>query len=590
MRNKTHRELIKGWNPFTDEEIKRYVSKGFWQNLTICDLLDRNAEILPNKLAAVDDATQVTWKELQYRSKRIAIHLKKLGVKYGDFFVLQMPNTIEFLYMFLGLNRLGAIPIMCVPRHGKIEVNHMVSLHEAKGIAVATRKKFDYVGMVEEIRQGHPYLEILLTVGGETPPGWLSVEQLMKEEVEKDYPEDYLEQFKPDPNDICAELLSGGTTGLPKAIPRTNNDYICDSDYACRAYGSTDESVSLAALPLGHGFPIVCVVGQALLKGNTVVLTKLRKAEDIFEIIERHGVTHLFLVEIQMIYLKEAKELAKAHNLSSLKAIVGPLRPDLVKWGIQELGVSVINMFGMAEGQQTFGRWDSPEESQMYTIGRPILVHPENVIRLVDDNNKDVQEGEIGEMVTKGPMVFKGYFRNEEENRKAFDEQGFFHSGDLMSVRKDGRFVFEGRKKYMIKRGGENIYPEAVEALLMRHPKIEFCATVGIPDVRLGESLGVFVQPVKGETITLDEIAAHMKEKGMSIFQCPERLEIVNGWPLSPSQKINKRLLKAYITTKLYQEGAIDKEYANSYLKLEKVDVDSILSGEVQIEFAGTPT
>ena len=591
MRSKTHRELVKGWNPFTDEEIKRYVKNGLWRNLTTCDLLDRNAEIFPDKVAVIDDISQVTWRELRYMSNRMAIHLNKLGVEYGDFFVLQMPNTVELMCMFLGLNRLGAIPVMCIPRHRKIEINYELSLHEAKGIAVPSEEKFDHVGMVEEIRPDHPYLKLFLKVGGEAPPGWLSIEQLMKEEVEKEYPEDYLEQFKPEPNDICMQLLSGGTTGVPKAIPRTYNDFICGGEYVGRTLGFTDDSIALIMTPAGHGMALVCIIAPALITGYTIVLSRSTRVNNLCELIQKHRVTHSMPMPIQLAYFKEAEDTLKDYDLSSLKVLaIGAARPELVKWVMDELGVNFLNLFGMSEGPQLYQRWDSPRESQLYTIGKPIVIHPDNITRLVDDDNNEVKQGETGELASRGPATFKGYFRNEEENKKSFDEEGFFHTGDLMSIRQDGRYVFEGRKKYMIKRGGENIYPEAVETLVSNHPKVEVCAMIGMPDVGLNERLCAFVQPVKGETMTLDEIVTYLKEKGLAIFQCPERLEIVSGWPLSTSNKINIRLLKAHITAKLYQEGVIDKEYGNSYLKLEKINIDDVLSGKLQIEFTGAPS
>jgi non-ribosomal peptide synthetase component E (peptide arylation enzyme) len=425
-------------------------------------------------------------------------------------------------------------------------------------------------------------------VGGEVSPGWLSIEDLLKEQVETEYPKGYLKQYKPDPNDICLHLLSGGTTGLPKAIPRTYNDYICGSDYVGKALGFTDDSVALIMTPAGHGMALVCIIAPTLIRGSTIVLSKSTRVKDLLEVIHRNKVTHLMPMPIQLAYFKEAQDTIKDYDLTSLKVIaVGAARPDLVRWAMEDFGVNLINLFGMSEGPQIFGRWDSPRESQMYSIGRSIIVHPDNMTRLVDDNDKEVERGKVGELVSKGPATFKGYFRNEEENRRAFDEQGCFHTGDLMSIREDGRFVFEGRKKYMIKRGGENIYPEVVEALVTSHPKVAVCAMIGMPDPGLNERLCAFVQPTKGEEITLDQIVTYLKEKGLAIFQCPERLEIVSGWPLSSSNKINNRLLKAYITTKLYQEGVIDKEYGNYYLRLEKIEIDDVLSGRVQIEFTG---
>jgi len=225
----------------------------------------------------------------------------------------------------------------------------------------------------------------------------------------------------------------------------------------------------------------------------------------------------------------------------------------------------------------------------MNTIGFPMFMDPEVQIKIVNNKNKEVGVGEIGEMVAKGLLNFRGYFRNPEENKKAFDERGFFHSGDLMSRHQDGRFVVEGRKKDMIIRGGENVYPEAVEDLLMKHPQVMNTAVVGMPDPKLGERLCAFVQPKEGESVDLDEVQQHMKKQGIGVFQWPERVTEVGGWPLTAVNKIDKRRLRAYITARLFEEGKIDTEFGNDYLKRDKLTVDDVISGKIKIEFLGTP-
>ena len=158
-----------------------------------------------------------------------------------------------------------------------------------------------------------------------------------------------------------------------------------------------------------------------------------------------------------------------------------------------------------------------------------------------------------------------------------------------MSRRQDGRLVVEGRKKDMIIRGGENVYPEPVENLLMRHPKIINAAVVGMPDQRLGERLCAFVQPGQGESVTFDEVKQYMKEQGIAVFQWPEMVEVVEGWPLTAVNKIDKRHLRAYITAQLFKEDEIDKEFGDEFLKRDKLTLEDILSEKVKIEFIGTP-
>lgn len=592
MERKTHREIIDGWHPFAEEEIKTYVAKGFWHNMTVCDLLDRNAGVFPDKLALADDTKKVPWKALKTNADRLALHLKKLGVGYGDFFILQMSNVIEFFYFFFALNRIGAIPIMVLPRHRKLEVNHEIKLHRAKGICVMVGEKFDFVGLVEEIKDQHPYLDAFIVAGGEPPNGWLSVDALMKQEIEKDYPAAHLDKLRPDPNDICCQQLSGGTTGVPKGIPRTHNDYICQWEGYARLAGHTDESIFLVTIPVAHNAAFITMTGPAIFLGATIVLTGSPRPKESFELIERYGVTYTTLIPVQVIYWKESYEESKKYDLRSLRVLgtgAQKLRTELAEWCLTEFGVDMVNHFGMAEGPVICNRWNSPAEPQKNTIGFPIFQGPEVEFKIVNDRNEEIGSGEIGEMVVRGLLNFRGYFRNPEENKKAFDEKGFFHSGDLMSRRVDGRFVVEGRKKDMIIRAGENVYPEAVEDLLMKHPKVMYTAVVGMPDNTTGEKLCAFIQPRQGESVTFGEVKQYMKEKGVAVFQWPERVEVVEGWPLTPVNKIDKRRLRAYITTRLFEEGTIEKQLGDEYLERDKFTIDDVKSGSVKIDFTGTP-
>jgi len=593
-RRRTHREVIWGWNPYTEEEIERYVRKGYWPNTTVPDLLARTASRYPHKLAAVDDrGVEVTWGEMKERSDRLARHLLSLGIDYGDFFILQLPNVVEFLYLYFALNRIGAVPVMCLPRHRRLEIEHELRLHEAKGICVAVGEPFDYVGMVEEIKGNHPYLKVFLCAGGEGPGGWVSVDELLRREPE--VPAEELENYKPDPNDISTQQLSGGTTGVPKGIPRTHNDYIGQWIADAMAAGYTDESVFLMVIPVAHNAACQIGTGPSLVVGGSIVLTKSPRVEDWYRLIEKYRVTHAMMVPVQISYMIEAgEELRKKYDLSSWKVLAAggqKVKPELVKWAVEELGVNFMNCFGMAEGPLIFNRWTSPLEAQMYTIGTPIISDPEGwQVKLVDDQGREVPPGEVGEMISKGAHTFKGYFRNPEENAKSFDADGFFHSGDLMSLRPDGRYVVEGRKKDMIIRGGENVYPEPIEDLLVKHPKVVNAACLGMPDPALGERLVAFVQLVKGESFSLEEVREYMREQGVATFQWPERLEVVEGWPLTPFAKIDKRLLRAYITAKLYQEGKIDKALGDEYLRRDKLSIDDVLEGRVRITFEGIPT
>lgn len=591
MSRKTHKDIVKGWHPYTDEEVKTYVSRGVWHNLTVGDLLDRNVAAIPDKVAIIDDSRSVTWQELKQKSDRMALHFKKLGLEYGDFIVVISPNVVEFYCIFFGLARLGVIPVMCLPRHRRLEVSHMVALHEVKAIIVPSGERFDFTGMVEEIIKEAPFLKLFLTVGGSPVKGWLPVEQLLSQEIEKEYPADYLSQFKPEATDIVAEQLSGGTTGIPKGIPHTHNDYICTWEYGCLRAGQSDESVALCMTPVPHNMGFVAVAGPMFFRGGTTIITKFTRPEDHFKLIEKYRVTHVPMVPLLLTRWQEAEETLKKYDLSSVKVLeVGSqkVRPELVKWAIEKMHFGFSNVLGMTEGPHFGSRWDSSLEVHMNTVGKPYVVDECSQVKIVDGNNQEVKPGEVGELAIKSPMSFKGYFRNPEENAKSFDRDGFFHTGDLVYRRPDGNYVIEGRKKDSIKRGGENIYPDAVEAILLKNPRIANAALVGIPDLAMGERLCAFVQPAAGPKLTLQDIQDFLRDQGLAVYQWPERLEIVQGWPMV-GNKIGKRFLRGYITTKLFEEGVVSKELGDDFLKKDTLKIDDILSGRVKIEFTGAP-
>jgi len=593
VERKTHKDIIDGWHPYSEEEKKVYTRLGYWNNLTLTDLLERNAQNVPDKLAFSDGKVELTWGQVLPRAKRMGIHLHRLGINYGDFVVLSTLNTIHAMDLLFGLNMIGAAPVMCLPRHRRLELEHHINLHKAKGVAVPFGQKFDFVGMLNDFKEDYQHLKVLLTSADEAPDGWVSIGELAKWEIEKEYPEDFLDQFRPVPDDICASHLSGGTTGVPKGIPRTYNDQIFQWDYNGRNLAFTDDSVALVGMPVLHNAAMVMLYGPAIFRGATTILCPSPRIEDAFKMIEKYKVTHHLMIPIQMTYWIEAKkELRAKYDLSSLRLVSGAaekVRPELARWFIKEHQVNFVNIFGMSEGPMITTRWDNSIDIATETIGQPIVHDPLVKFKLVDDDNITVAQGEIGEMVSKGPLTFKGYFRVPEENKKAFDDQGFFHSGDLMRIREDGRYVVEGRKKDMIKRAGENVYPPVIEDRIAQFEKVAYCAVVGMPDLKLGEKLCAFIQPIKGTTLSFDDIIDHLKNLGVATYELPERIEFVNGWPLSPIDKIDKRKLRAFITVKALKEGLIVKQTADDYLKTDKFTSDDIIDGKVIIDFTGTP-
>jgi 2,3-dihydroxybenzoate-AMP ligase len=574
---KTHAELIEGWTPHPTAEAERYVAEAIWPALTSVDLLERNARRVPGRLAFADDTSEVTWAEFSSRVDVLAKGLSAAGVKYGDFFVLQLPNVLAFFYLFFALNRLGAIPIQCLPRHRRMEVEPQVQLHKAVGIAVSPDLAIEFV---DNFKDDYAHLKVCLTIGKSPSPGWRTVDDVFREgatQADIDFA-----GTRPSPADICLIGLSGGTTGIPKSIPRTYYDTLCQWDWIGRWAGATDRSVVLVPFPAGHLAASQDLWGPMTLRGGTTVATALANPEDHFRLLERYRVTHTMLIPAQLAQWRNAN--TERYDLSSLKVLMTggqKLKPALATWAMNELNVSVVNVYGMTEGPALMNRWTDARDIQTETVGYP-LIEPELEMRLVDDNNRQVPDGAVGEACFKGAPVFRGYFRSAKENAKSFDGDGFFHSGDLLVRLASGAYMVHGRKKDMIIRAGENVYPEPVEDLLASHPKVLSAACVGMPDEGVGEKLCAFVQPREGgEALTLVEVKSYLRDKGMAIFQWPERLVLVKQWPLTPANKISKRHLRGFIAARLVSERVIEATAADEYLQKDELCVRDVLGGAV---------
>ena len=363
-----------------------------------------------------------------------------------------------------------------------------------------------------------------------------------------------------DPEDPALFQLSGGTTGIPKLIPRSHNDYIYNSKMAAAVTGVGPDKILLNVLPLAHNLPLACPGLQGfLLHGGKVVLTVSTRSEYVFALIERHRVTHIAVVPALLIRLINDPSIKK-FDLSSLQVIQSGgqrLQPE-VRRRTKELipRVAVQENFGMAEGMLMFVRFDDPEEVRMETVGRPIS--PDDEVRLVDDDDNEVAPGEVGEFLARGPYTLRGYYGVPEYNARAFTTDGFYRSGDLMRRHPSGNYMVEGRKKDLINRGGEKISAEEIENLILMHPAVQNVACVPMPDPVLGERMCACVILRQGAALTLQELVAFLMNEEIAKHKMPERLEILDDFPLSPFGKVSKKDLTERITRKLKEEGALE--------------------------------
>ena len=535
--------MLEGVVPFPPEFAARYRAKGYWQDKS---LRDEFAAVFKNfgpRLCVIDRERQITYAELDALSTNLALNLLELGFKPLDRVVLTLPNVAEFVILYFALQKIGCIPIAALATHRYNEVSQFVRLAQAVACAYPERQSdFEFGPMVRRVREESPCCKFALTLG-KPAPDEISLPDLIARKAK--LPASAIDAVKIEPTDPCVFQLSGGTTGVPKLIPRTHNDYAYNSKTASKVCGVTGDSVLLLMLPIAHNLPLACPGIQGfMLNGGKIVLSQSTRPEDVFPLVAKHRVTHIKVVPALLIRLINSPDATK-HDTSSVRYIQSGgqrLQPE-VRIKTKELIPStfVQENFGMSEGMLMFAKIDDPEPVRLETVGFPIS--PDDEVRLVDDDDNIVPAGEVGEFLARGPYTLRGYYGAPEHNQRAFTSDGFYRSGDLMRQHPSGAYMVEGRKKDLINRGGEKISAEEIENFILSHPAVQNVACVTMPDPDLGERMCACIVLAPGKSLTLQELVAYLQTKEIAKYKLPERLEVMSDFPLSKFGKVAKNVM-----------------------------------------------
>ncbi|CAL9364260.1 AMP-binding protein [Streptomyces sp. NPDC003642] len=541
--------MLDGWVPWPEEAAQRYRAEGFWEGRPLDRLLRDRAETDPERVALVDgEGARWTYAELDARADRQAAGLRRLGIAAGDRVVVQLPNTDAFVVLFFALLRAGAVPVLTLPAHRESELVHVAETAGARALAIPdTHDHFDHRTLARAVRKAVPSVEHVLVAGD-------AAEFTALDGVDADP----VPLPVPDPSDVAVLLLSGGTTGKPKLIPRTHDDYAYNVRASARICGFDSSTVYLVVLPTAHNFALACpgLLGT-LLVGGTVVLSPTPSPEDAFALIERERVTVTAVVPPIALLWLDAVEWEEA-DLSSLRLLqVGgsKLGAEPASRVSPALGCALQQVFGMAEGLLNYTRLDDPPELVAHTQGRPMS--PADEIRVVDENGHDVPPGATGELLTRGPYTLRGYYRAPAHNARSFTDDGYYRTGDLVRVLPSGHLVVEGRAKDQINRGGDKISAEELENHLLAHPAVHDAAVVGMPDATMGERTCAYLVP-RGPAVppTQRELAAFLTERGVAAYKLPDRVEVTDVFPRTSVGKIDKKELGRRITALLHAEGS----------------------------------
>lgn len=531
---------------------ERYRAKGYWRGETFGQMLRERAEKHPDRVAIVDPAGEGrrwTYGELDLRADRLAAGLLARGIGKGDRVVLQLPNVAEFFEVVFALFRIGALPVFALPAHRETEIRHFCAFTEAAAYVIAdVAEGYDYRGLATKVRAEVPTLKHVFVVGD--PGEHTALADVPAEPVAVD--------DAPRPHELAFLQLSGGSTGVPKLIPRTHDDYIYSLWGSNEICGVDEHSVFLCALPAAHNFPLSSpgTLG-ALYAGARVVLAPRPSPDVAFPLIEAEGVTLTGLVPPLALVWTEAAA-GTPHDLSSLEVLLvggAKFSEEAARRVGPALGCTLQQVFGMAEGLVNYTRLDDPEETIVTTQGRPIS--PDDEIRVVDDEDNDLPVGATGHLLTRGPYTIRGYWRAPEHNATAFTADGFYRTGDVVRLTETGHLVVEGRAKDQINRGGEKVAAEEIENHILAHPSVHDAAVVSMPDDYLGERTCAYVvlredaEPVKSLAIK-----KFVRERGLAAFKVPDRVEFVDAFPQTGIGKVSKKDLRAAIAARLRDTAA----------------------------------
>ena len=519
---------------------------------TIADLIDSAAAVDPDKLALVGGSVRLTRAELRQRVDGVAAGLIRLGIQKGESVLLQLPNWAEFIYSYFALQKIGAVPVLLIAGYGRTEVSHLCGLTEAAAWIVSqTYRNRDYTPCINAVREAHPRLRDIISVRAERPDENFStsLEEMMAVAVDPNA-EAQIAARRPKPDELAHILPSGGTTGLPKAIPRTHQDYLCNVKYLHQVGQMTAEDVCLIAVPVGHNLALLNVVGAALVRYSLVLMDSTR-ADDICRALEAERVTYMPTVPSLLKRILEFDGL-DSYDFGSLRKISAggePATPDLLANVRQKLRCDCISEFGMSEGPLCRTRLDDDPEAVSGSVGKPIC--PDDEFRILDDAGDPLPAGTDGELAARGPGIFRGYLNNPVENERAFTREGFFRTGDLARMDRVGNVTITGRIKDVINRGGEKISPAQIEKFLLAHPQIADAAVIGMPDKALGEKICAYVRLESGAVLDRNHIERFMEDSGASRRLIPERVEFVTALPLTEAGKHDKKALREDIRRKL---------------------------------------
>jgi cyclohexanecarboxylate-CoA ligase len=516
------------------------VSEGLENSTTLWELVERRAAATPDTVLLLDEGGRtLTCREFRDAAARAAAGFHALGVGHGTRVTWQVPNRFETIIASFALARLGAIqnPILHLYRHK--EVGYAIDATDAEVVLTPGEwNGFDFAAMVTELVADRPSKPEVIDIFSGLPDG---------------DPATLADVAPPsDGDEVRWVYFTSGTTSDPKGVRHTDRTLITGANGLAAALDMAADDVGSIGFPFAH-IAGPDYFGMMLIAGFGAVLIETFTPAGAVAAFNAHGATMAGgSTAFYQMYLAEQRKDPSTPLIPSLRKLSGggaPMPPEVFEEVRREMGIPICHGYGMTECPMiAMGSPSDTDDQLANTVGKPVVGLE---LRIVGDAGTEVAPGADGEVRVKGPMVFRGY-TSTDATAEAFDDEGWFRTGDVGHLRADGHLVLTGRLKDIIIRKGENIAAKEIEDLLYAHPKVGDVAVVGLPDRERGERVCAVVETAEGaEELTFDEMVAYLGEQQLARFKTPEQLEVVDALPRNNTLgKILKYQLRDELATK----------------------------------------
>jgi fatty-acyl-CoA synthase len=507
-------------------------------DLTVGGLLERAARLWPHHTAYVHDGRRMSWADLAEEVDRHARAFIAWGIAPGDRVSLWMGNTLSWVLVELGLVRAGAVVVPVNTGFTVPEAAYAVGQSDSVMlVAAATLRGRDLAAEALAVAASSGVsVQAVVTVGA-TPSGTIDLGTVLARAAEVDRRDSAARAASIGPDDVMLMLYTSGTTGFPKGVMHSHR-VIGNMADAANRLRLDERDVAVMYLPLFHIFAMAATV-TFMVRGAAMVLMEVFEAGASLDLMEGERATLAYGVAPH--YLDQIRHPSfRGRDLSSLRLCLAPGSPDLVRTVSEHMGPA-ISVYGMTEttSMTSLGEVDDPLDVRAETVGRTL---PRSTVKVVDEHGVDVAPGVVGRLLVQGPPVMQGYYKMPEATAEAIVD-GWFHTGDAVSVDADGYLRFAGRIKEIYKVGGENVDPIEVESALMRHPAVAFASAQGVPDERMGEVGLAHVTTRPGETLDVQDLLRFAREQ-LAAFKVPRHVVVVDELPMTASGKVRKFLLR----------------------------------------------